>query len=367
MRAMTRRHRTRSGGATTRAELPRAAGIAPGRFLYTCRAGFEGDLLDDLARHAPRERAAVLAPALVVSEREPKLSAGRIDLVFARQGMRVTELIEGAELAERAAAAVARAVPPGRAFALHVWVPDTDAANRLASAAQALFAAVAAELTRTAPELASQRVSAEVARREGGVLVQICLPDRARAIVGAVSATEALSLAPGGRERMRVPADAPARSAMKLAEALSWLGVGPEAGEVVADLGAAPGGWTRVLLERRARVVAVDPAELAPEIAKLRGVTHVKASAFDYAPDEPVDWLVCDMAWRPLEVAALVAKWGRKRWARAVVLNVKLPMKRKVEMVERIRGLLADSGFTGLRTRQLYHDREEITLMAHVR
>jgi 23S rRNA C2498 (ribose-2'-O)-methylase RlmM len=42
-------------------------------------------------------------------------------------------------------------------------------------------------------------------------------------------------------------------------------------------------------------------------------------------------------------------------------------MKRKVEMVERIRGLLANSGFTSLRTRQLYHDREEITLTAHVR
>jgi len=114
-----------------------------------------------------------------------------------------------------------------------------------------------------------------------------------------------------------------------------------------------------VLLERRARVVAVDPAELAPEIAKLRGVTHVKASAFDYAPDEPVDWLVCDMAWRPLEVAALVAKWGRKRWARAVVLNVKLPMKRKVEMLERVREAIAEGGWQDLRMRHLYHDRDE--------
>ncbi len=364
MRAMTRRHRTRSGGTTTRAELPRAARVEPGRFLYTCRAGFEGDLLDDLARNVPREGAAVLAPALVVSEREPKLRAGRVDLVFARQGMRVSAVLEGADLAPRARAAVARAVPAAGAFALHVWVPDTEAANRLAGQAQALFAAVAAELLRAEPALAARRVSAEIARRESGVLVQICVLDRTHAIVGTTEAALALSLAPGGRERMRVPPDAPARSAMKLAEAFSWLGVGPEAGEVCVDLGAAPGGWARVLLERRARVIAVDPAELAPEIAKLRGVTHVKASAFDYAPDAPVDWLVCDMAWRPLEVAALVAKWGRKRWASAVVLNVKLPMKRKVEMLERVRGVIAAGGWQDVRMRHLYHDRDEITLTA---
>jgi 23S rRNA C2498 (ribose-2'-O)-methylase RlmM len=42
-------------------------------------------------------------------------------------------------------------------------------------------------------------------------------------------------------------------------------------------------------------------------------------------------------------------------------------MKRKVEMLERLRELLAASGFAGIRMRQLYHDREEITLTAHVR
>ena len=49
-----------------------------------------------------------------------------------------------------------------------------------------------------------------------------------------------------------------------------------------------------------------------------------------------------------------------------LVANFKLPMKRKAEMVAHLCALLAGSGYEQLRTRQLYHDREEITLTARV-
>ena len=57
-------------------------------------------------------------------------------------------------------------------------------------------------------------------------------------------------------------------------------------GELCVDLGAAPGGWTVVLAERGARVIAVDPGRLAPEVARRRGVTWVGRSAFDFSPEE---------------------------------------------------------------------------------
>ena len=103
---------------------------------------------------------------------------------------------------------------------------------------------------------------------------------------------------------------------------------------------------------------------LEPELMKRRGLRHVKASAFDFHPDEPVDWLFCDMAWRPLEVAQMLARWGRRRDATLLVANFKLPMKRKAEMVGRIRKALEDGGWRAIRTKQLYHDRDEITLTA---
>jgi 23S rRNA (cytidine2498-2'-O)-methyltransferase len=163
---------------------------------------------------------------------------------------------------------------------------------------------------------------------------------------------------------MRVDADRPSRAARKVEEALAWLGVAPGPGEVCVDLGAAPGGWSWALLERRARVIAVDPAELRPDVARHRGLRHEKKSAFGFEPDEPVDWLFCDMAWRPLEAAQLLAKWGRRRWARLVVANLKLPMKQKAKIVEELRAIVHGGGFSRVRTRQLYHDRDEITLTA---
>ena len=119
-----------------------------------------------------------------------------------------------------------------------------------------------------------------------------------------------------------------------------------------------------MLLERRCRVIAVDPAELREDIASSPRLVHEKQSAFSYAPREPADWLFCDMAWRPLEVARMLAKWARRGWARVLVSNVKLPMREKARIVREVRETVHGGGWQRVRTRQLYHDRDEITLTA---
>ncbi len=298
--------------------------------------------------------AKLLGPALVTSP------SARQWPVFARAGFPVTSEVPPGE---EVAAGVARSLEGTRGpWLLQAWVPDTDALNPLAPKAEALAAATLATLEKTRPDLAARRVDApDEALRYGGTLAQVCVTAD-RLYVGAVAANEAPTLAPGGRDRSRMPADAPSRAGRKLVEALAWFRRAPEAGETCVDLGAAPGGWTAVLLARRARVIAVDPANLAPALRGRKGLVHLKASAFDFAPDEPVDWLFCDMAWRPLEVAALLAKWGRRRWATALVANIKLPMKQRVEFVDRVLRAVEHGGWRDVRARQLYHDREEITL-----
>jgi 23S rRNA (cytidine2498-2'-O)-methyltransferase len=161
--------------------------------------------------------------------------------------------------------------------------------------------------------------------------------------------------------RMRRDADTVSRAALKLDEALEWVGDAPGPKETCVDLGAAPGGWSQRLLARGARVIAVDPARLKLSHKKL---LHVQESAFRFEPDEPVDWLLCDMAWRPLEVAQLLAKWGRKGWAIRLVANVKLPMKDKWPTLDRVRATLEGGGWRNVKMRQLYHDRDEVTVAA---
>lgn len=322
-----------------------------GRWLWTCRDGFEAHLFEELAWAGAAPR--LLGAGLVESAPVPAPPA------FARTGFPVAEVLPPGA-AGRAAAALARL---GRPLCLQAWTADTLGGNALAGAATTLAEAVAGALPegRLLPD-------AEAARAQGGLLAQLCLASPEAVALGWVPAAQALSLAPGGRRRMRRPGLAPSRAAMKLEEALDTLGVEPGKGELCVDLGAAPGGWTERLLSRGSRVVAVDPARLMPSLLGAKRLRHVQESAFDYAPEEPADWLFCDMAWRPLEVAQLLAKWGRRGWALQLVANVKLPMKDKNPTLLRVRHVLeAEGGWREVRMRQLYHDRDEVTVTARAR
>jgi 23S rRNA (cytidine2498-2'-O)-methyltransferase len=341
----------------------------PGQWIFTTREGSEQDLVDELLlgkviEPGPR----VLAPSLVLSPKVPKREKRPIELAFARQGFEILNNVRTSdldELALRLERSIRNKLQRASVYALHVWVPDTNETNALSSMAEDLENRVAQRLAQQLPD--AKRVDDGTLRRLGSIpFAQICLIARDHAVAGVMHSNSVPSLARGGRTRIRLTGDFPSRAARKLEEALAWIGVEPGPGEVCVDLGAAPGGWTYVLAERRARVIAVDPAKLRPEVLAKKGVRHLQDSAFTYQPDEMIDWLFCDMAWRPLEAAALLAKWGRRRWARMVVANIKLPMKKKAEILARVRTILESEGeWKGLRFKQLYHDREEITLTAH--
>jgi 23S rRNA (cytidine2498-2'-O)-methyltransferase len=321
--------------------------LGPGRWLWTCRAGAEGLLAVELRREGLDP---VRFEEAVVHSGPP---GAALAPAFARTGFPVEALASSPE----EAAAWLSARPAGL---VQVWVPDSAAGN-----------ARSKEAARWAELLAASRPDTFVrtpweAHQRGLWLHQVCLWGTGRAALGAVLAREALSLSPGGRARMR-RGEAPSRAAMKLHEALEWHGLSPGKQEVCVDLGAAPGGWSRVLLSLGARVVAVDPARLAPELLGNRRLRHVAESAFHFQPDEPADWLFCDMAWRPLEVAQLLGRWGKQRWATQLVANLKLPMKDAGgawDTLGRAQEALRAGGWGRLRLRQLYHDRDEVTVSA---
>ncbi len=328
----------------------------PGRWLWTCRAGFEAHLFEELAWAGVTPR--MLGEVLVESDQRPTEPP-----IFARTGIRVLGSFESRQAPEELANSIVGRVKeeaPAGSLVLQAFTPDSPAGNRLADEADALL-----EIVRS--RLPKDRLLEETwrARESGATLVELCVAPGA-VMVGSVPAREALSLSPGGRQRMRRPGDAPSRAAMKLEEALINMPFEPGRGEVCVDLGAAPGGWTQRLVARGSRVIAVDTAKLLPELAEHQRVEHVHMSAFDYTPEEPADWLFCDMAWRPLEVAQLLAKWGRRGWATHLVANIKLPMKDKNPILLRVRHILTeDGGWQNLTLRQLYHDRDEVTVTAH--
>jgi 23S rRNA (cytidine2498-2'-O)-methyltransferase len=341
----------------------------PGHFLLTTREGSEQDLVDELKLlNVVDPPARMIAPALVLAPKVPKRDKRPVELTFARQGFPVLQSVHAHDLdtiSQRIARSLRGQLAEAQEYALQVWVPDSDLGNPLASLADELQTKIAAQLDESLP---GKRVDDAALRRLQSLpFAQVCLIDPERAAAGVTYSNAAISLARGGRTRVRVTGEFPSRAARKLEEALAWLGVEPSAGDLCVDLGAAPGGWTYVLANRRARVIAVDPAKLRPEILAKKGVSHVQHSAFTFEPDVTVDWLFCDMAWRPLEAAALLAKWGRRKWARMMVANIKLPMTKKADILTRVRAILEQEGnWKHVRMKQLYHDRDEITLTAHV-
>jgi len=76
--------------------------------------------------------------------------------------------------------------------------------------------------------------------------------------------------------------------------------------------------------------------------------------------------MVCDIVEKPSRVAALVADWIATGAASSAIFNLKLPMKKRDDEVQRaaqaIRERLALANVEAtLALRQLYHDREEVT------
>lgn len=336
----------------------------PGTWIWTSREDTTSDLIDELTeRLGERGRIRLIEAGLVESRGAPTFEDTSIDVTFARQGFLLAEALSAQNATEENVLShAARLLATSEKLCIQVWAPDTESGNRRMPEGAALTTRLEGKLVERMPEAAG-KLAAQVSQADGAVLHVVMLGDGGW-LIGESKFANAISPFVAGRARMRIEKDKPSRAARKVEEALHWMGIAPGSGEVCVDLGAAPGGWSWVLLEKRARVIAIDPAELRDDVAKHRGLKHVKASAFQYEPDEQVDWLFCDMAWRPLEAAQLLAKWGRRKWARVLVANLKLPMKQKHKMVEELRAIVNGGGWKRVRTRQLYHDRDEITLIA---
>ena len=181
-----------------------------------------------------------------------------------------------------------------------------------------------------------------------------------------------------GIHRQKMPYGAPSRSYLKLAEAFAVLLNTDEqkkwvvSGMSAVDLGAAPGGWTWQLVQRGLKVTAIDNGPLKGVAGKHPAIRHLRLDGFHYRPNRPVDWLVCDMVEQPGRVATLIADWVASGLTQHAIFNLKLPMKKRLDTVTRVlRGIQSALGSKGiryrLRTKHLYHDREEVTAFLTVK
>ncbi|MFP4611125.1 MAG: 23S rRNA (cytidine(2498)-2'-O)-methyltransferase RlmM, partial [Thiohalophilus sp.] len=176
-----------------------------------------------------------------------------------------------------------------------------------------------------------------------------------------------------GIPRLRAPRNAPSRSALKLEEGMLRLLFDEEReqflrpGMKAVDLGAAPGGWSWQLIQRHLFVIAVDNGPMQEDLLDSGQLEHIREDGFRYRPSKNVDWMVCDIVDKPKKVTALMTRWLVNRWCRYTMFNLKLPMKKRYQEVQQCLTMLHDELIAAgieatIRCKQLYHDREEVTV-----
>ncbi|MDQ8733742.1 SAM-dependent methyltransferase [Paenibacillus sp. LHD-38] len=175
--------------------------------------------------------------------------------------------------------------------------------------------------------------------------------------------SDMLSDWPGGAVRFQREEGQVSRAKFKLLEAEREFGLNYASYQNALDVGAAPGGWTSLLLERGLRVTAIDPAELHPSLMAYPTLTYLKRNASEVKFNAGTfDLLVCDMSWSPMLMCKLVLdlEAALKSGATAII-TVKLMHRKPLQTIRDVISRLSTE-FVLQKAKQLFHNREEITL-----
>ena len=337
------------------------------RVLSYCRPGFEAELVAEIAASVQslscggKAQPSVAGANLYSIDSEEgatQLIRSSHRLIFARQCLPVFAHLAPLTRTDRLTPIMAALAERGERY-VDAWVeaPDTEEGKTLAPFCKSFGNALIGGLknARLLDPAAQRRLHAFFPQSDNVYL--------------AAADPKHSSPWPQGIPRLKFPRDAPSRSTLKLDEAFlvlldenereRWL----KPGMSVVDLGAAPGGWTWQFVRRSMRVTAVDNGPMDRALLDSGLVTHLREDGFRYRPKKNVDWMVCDMVEQPRRVAELMAHWLAQGWCRQTIFNLKLPMKKRYEETQRCLDIVRLVS-AKLRAKQLYHDREEITVFA---
>jgi len=169
----------------------------------------------------------------------------------------------------------------------------------------------------------------------------------------------------GGQRRFAREKGQISRAEFKLLEALELFGLELPPGGVALDLGAAPGGWVRVLRQHEQFVTAVDPAELHPSLAQDSSVRHKQMTAEAYLREGPdqFDLITNDMRLDARDSARLMVAYAPYLYAHGrALMTLKLPEERRENVLDHAFNILREA-YEIEKARQLFHNRSEITLL----
>jgi len=331
-------------------------------WAFVVRPGFESELISEIPDNYQPESP---AEGIVVASARPSDGSGWSTIAFAQQAMETLgKPIEAHSelLADALTNEINSIYPQKRSIPWTIQVvspPSSATHDPRRKRAREIDARIAEALDARLDRRIAEAFVDDPAEAER--IAQVWLIDEDTAITGFTRSKDCISIFPAGKPHIEPLPDAPSKSGLKLQEAFQWLNLEPSRGETVVDLGAAPGAWAQVMLSYNTKLIAVDRQNLKITLPKKKA-EYVQGNAFQFSPSETVDWMLVDMAQRPLDLAKLAAKWGRHSWARQMLISFKMPDKNRVEMLQRILKILTDAGWKGIKARQLYYNKNEVTV-----
>ena len=192
-----------------------------------------------------------------------------------------------------------------------------------------------------------------------------------QAYLGASSVQQNLSDWAGGQRRFKRDDEQISRAEFKLLEALEVFSLGLPTNGKAADLGAAPGGWTRLLRQHDLEVWAIDPGELHPSLQRDPKVHHIRGYSQQFASARSdlsapgatdFDIVVNDMRLDIVESAHITRQFAQHLKPNGLaIMTMKLPQKHIRAAINTGLKILSEA-YEVIGARQLFHNRHEITV-----
>lgn len=152
------------------------------------------------------------------------------------------------------------------------------------------------------------------------------------------------------------------RAENKLKEAICKFHIDIKGQGCALDVGAAPGGWTKVLADYGYQVVAVDPGDLDERLKAYDNITHYKKRIEDVDVHNMFNLVTCDMNQDALVTANMMCQMHDKIKEHGYsIITLKLPFRDEVERIQKSIMIL-NKDYDIIDVKNLTHNRREVTV-----
>jgi 23S rRNA (cytidine2498-2'-O)-methyltransferase len=221
-----------------------------------------------------------------------------------------------------------------------------------------------------AEAIAEETGAVESIKKPQVVVSLLCTIEKA--YLGISLTNDNLSDWPGGARHFAHTPEQISRAEFKLLEALEVFGLTLPSQGWALDLGAAPGGWTRLLLEAGMKVTAVDPAKLDARLARQPNLEHYRGYAEEYVEEaikrrRKFNVITNDMRMDARDAARLLVEASVCLLSDGFIISV-LKLPHATSEIDPLKNLsealrLLQRHFGIVQARQLFHNRQEVTVL----